>query len=243
VDAIYEAYLNALLYLMGIGTPLNPGNPYINNPSQIGFSTFGDAHILTLLAEVSNRALKSAWSQKWLHRRARPEAFCSRVDLTLNNLANDPINSDLLDSQVLLDVKSKWGTYLLPGSFIEGSPTHPSYPAGHATTAGACVTLLKAWFNTTGFIPNPVQPSTDGSSLNTFLGAPLNIQDELHKLATNIATGRNMAGIHYRSDNEGTGLQLGEALCISILRDQNLTFNENFAGFTFQKFDGTFITI
>jgi hypothetical protein len=55
--------------------------------------------------------------------------------------------------------------------------------------------------------------------------------------------GRHMAGIHYRSDAENTGFELGEEVCISVLRDQKLTFNENFAGFTFEKFDGTTITV
>jgi hypothetical protein len=150
VDALYEPYLNALLYLLGIGTPLNSGNPYIKNPSQVGFGTFGGAHILSLLAEVSNRAIKAAWSQKWLHRRCRPEAFCNRVDLTKTNQATDPIHPDLLTSQVLIDINTKWNTFFLPTAFPEGSPTHPSYPAGHATVAGACVTLLKAWFDATG---------------------------------------------------------------------------------------------
>lgn len=36
--------------------------------------------------------------------------------------------------------------YLLPMAFPEGSPMHPSYAAGHATVAGACVTVLKAFF-------------------------------------------------------------------------------------------------
>jgi hypothetical protein len=40
--------------------------------------------------------------------------------------------------------------YLLPMAFPEGSPTHPSYGAGHATVAGACVTVLKAFFDMFG---------------------------------------------------------------------------------------------
>lgn len=36
--------------------------------------------------------------------------------------------------------------YLMPMAFPEGSPTHPAYGAGHATVAGACVTVLKAFF-------------------------------------------------------------------------------------------------
>ncbi|MCP5235782.1 MAG: hypothetical protein H6945_08605 [Zoogloeaceae bacterium] len=36
--------------------------------------------------------------------------------------------------------------FLLPMAFPEGSPMHASYGAGHATVAGACVTILKAYF-------------------------------------------------------------------------------------------------
>jgi len=36
---------------------------------------------------------------------------------------------------------------------------------------------------------------------------------------------------------------LGEAVAISILRDQKHTYNETFPGFTFTKFDGTTLTI
>ena len=43
--------------------------------------------------------------------------------------------------------------YLLPMAFPEGSPMHAAYGAGHATVAGACVTMLKAFFELT---PNEV---------------------------------------------------------------------------------------
>ncbi|MEL6679098.1 MAG: hypothetical protein AAFQ51_10340 [Pseudomonadota bacterium] len=36
--------------------------------------------------------------------------------------------------------------YLLPMAFSEGSPMHAAYGAGHATVAGACTTVLKAFF-------------------------------------------------------------------------------------------------
>jgi len=36
---------------------------------------------------------------------------------------------------------------------------------------------------------------------------------------------------------------LGEAVAISLLRDQGATFNESFAGFTFARFDGTILTV
>ena len=32
--------------------------------------------------------------------------------------------------------------------YAEGSPTHPSWPSGHAVVAGACVTVIKAMMAT-----------------------------------------------------------------------------------------------
>ena len=36
---------------------------------------------------------------------------------------------------------------------------------------------------------------------------------------------------------------LGEALAISIMKDQKLSYNEQFGGFSLTKFDGTTITV
>jgi len=62
------------------------------------------------------------------------------------------------------------------------------------------------------------------------------------KLASNIATGRNMAGVHWRSDSRES-MKVGEALAISVLRDQRGLYNEPFNGYTFTKFDGSTVTI
>jgi hypothetical protein len=143
---------------------------------------------------------------------------------------------------VLDRLYSKSGTYLLPMAFPEGSPAHPSYGAGHATVAGASVTLLKAWFDESYVIPNPVQPAPDGLSLEPYTGAPLTVGGELNKLASNVAIGRNIAGVHWRSDATES-LKLGELIAINILKDQKSTYNEEFGGFTLTKFDGTTITV
>jgi hypothetical protein len=136
----------------------------------------------------------------------------------------------------------KYGTYLLPQVFPEGCPLHPSYGQGHATVAGACVTILKAWFDESFVIPNPVQPTPDGLSLVPYSGPPLTVGGELNKLASNTSQARNMAGVHWRSDADES-LKLGEAVAISVLRDQRRIFNENFRGFSLTKFDGTTITV
>src|SRR4051812_7614099 len=71
-----------------------------------------------------------------------------------------PLDTDILHAPILdriYDYK-KHHTYLLPQAYPEGCPLHPSYPAGHATIAGACVTILKAFFNENFVIPHPVRP-------------------------------------------------------------------------------------
>jgi hypothetical protein len=70
----------------------------------------------------------------------------------------------------------------------------------------------------------------------------ITVGGELNKLANNVALGRDVTGVLWRSDAE-QALLLGEAVAISILRDQRSTLNEPFSGFTFSKFDGTTITV
>ena len=246
VDVLFEAYLNACLYLIDLPAPYNPGNPYINSPNQIGFGTFGTPYVKSIVAEVATRALKAVWYQKWfVHRALRPEAYGGLVHNTLSGARTYPLNSDVLNSKAVAEVFSKNGTYLLPHAFPEGCPQHPSYGQGHGTVAGACVTILKAFFDETFVIPNPVTSSTDGLSLLPYTGADagkITVGGELNKIAANIAIGRNHAAVHWRSDYEAS-LPLGEAIAISVLRDQRPTYNENFEGFTFTKFDGTKITV
>ena len=87
-----------------------------------------------------------------------------------------------------------------------------------------------------------MQATPDGLALIPYVGAPLTIGGELNKLAANVAIGRDIAGVHWRSDATES-LKLGEEIAISILRDQRLCYNEDFGGFTFTKFDGTTITV
>jgi hypothetical protein len=192
------------------------------------------------------RALKAVWYQKWfVHRALRPEAYGGLAHLTLAGTKTYPIHSDLLNSNAVQQVFSSHGTYLLPMAFLEGCPQHPSYGAGHATVAGACTTILKAFFDETWVIPNPVVPTDDGLSLLPYTGSDadqLTLGGELNKIAANVAIGRNHAGVHWRSDY-AESLILGEAIAISVLRDQRNMYNENFSGFTFTMFDGTPTTV
>ncbi|MEA2692780.1 MAG: hypothetical protein QOJ16_2167, partial [Acidobacteriota bacterium] len=134
------------------------------------------------------------------------------------------------------------GSYLLPMPFAEGCPTHPAYGSGHATVAGACITVLKAMFDEKQLVPFPVQVSSDGVSVEPYTGADLTIGGELNKLASNVATARNISGVHWRTDGYGA-MRLGQAVAVSILRDQRADYNERFQGFQFTGLDGETITI
>jgi hypothetical protein len=265
-DALYEAYLNACLILLEMRAPLDPGNPYFDSRTQIGFGTFGGPHILSLVTEVATRALKAVWFQKWrVHRRLRPEEFGGRIHVHLRGLPARPfpfhpgvppgrypmIHPEILNTAPasVLDRINNYNnspprnnnTYLLPMAFPEGCPTHPAYGAGHATVAGACVTILKAWFDESFVIPNPITADRNGLNLVPAGAANLTVGGELNKLAANISIGRNAAGVHWRSDYTES-VRLGEEIAIGILQEQKLTYNEDHH-LTLTKFDGTAITI
>jgi len=248
VDELYQAYFMATLNILDrLNTPFNPGNPYLNSKTQFPFGTFGNPHAITLVAEVSTRALHAQWYQKWfVHRALRPESFGGLVEFKIHKNQPFPVHNDVLNSGALQAIlKNNNGTALLPTAFPEGCPPFPALGSGHSTVAGACATFIKAFFDENFVIPNPVACSTDGTQLVPYTGADagqITILTEAHKIASNVGMGRVHAGVHWRSDHT-EALLLGEAIAISILRDQRATYNENFQGFTFTKFDGTKITV
>lgn len=238
--------------------PKNQGNPYdppgtaMDSKTQAGFATFGPIHLLQVLAEVLGRALRAVWWQKWgVHRRLRPEEYGGRVNNHIKNLRTYPLHTSLLTSLGSGGLAPYFGntgekfpsSYLLPQAYPEGAPTHPAYGAGHATGSGACATILKAFFDESAPIENPVQASNDGLSLTPLSADPgLTVGGELNKMAGNIAIFRNAAGVHWRSDYTES-LPLGEAVAIRLLQEMSLTFNEDDAFFELTRFDGQKIRI
>lgn len=223
--------------MLGLGASAwDDGNPYKAAVRQGAFVDMGAPEILDMVTRAANASLRAAWFQKWnVHRRLRPEAYGG---LAQTNSAL--LHPQFTSSMALADVKAKFGGPLLPMAYPEGSPTHPSYPAGHASIAGACITILKAFFKEDALIPSPVKPSADGSSLLSYEGA-LTIGGELNKLASNISLGRDWAGVHYRGD--GTyGVLLGESVGIAILKDWR-DAHPNTPALTLKKFNGEVIQI
>lgn len=245
-DFAYQAYLSAALILINSGPSAvlncnqfkSASNPYRYSTVEEGFVTFGPAEVVDWLARVTTASLKAAYCQKWIvHRRARPEALGGLIHQSRLGVKAYPVNASLLQSDAVNTVFSQTGSYLLPQAYPEGSPLHPSYPAGHAAVAGACSTVLKACFDGSMLLPGCVEPEADGLKLIPCSKYSPTVGDEINKLAFNIAMGRNWAGIHFRSDATA-GLQLGEEVGISVLQDLAPTYTEEFKGFSFKRFNG-----
>ncbi len=258
IDELFQAYLNACLLLIspknrgGFAAPIGPGNPYATSKTQVGFGTLGEPNYKTLVAEVATRALKAVWFEKWfVHRRLRPEAFAARLHwhfVHKHDYEFDKAELNKLRNGVLERREMQQSAYFLPMAFPEGCPTHPSYGAGHATVAGACVTVLKALFaedTTFGQLEiRPMQPNRDGSGIEEYKGsdaANLTIGGELNKLAANVALARDFAGVHWRSDYTES-VKLGELVAFYFLHDYIQTYNEN-VSFTITRFDGKKVKI
>jgi hypothetical protein len=240
--------------------PKDEGNPYdppgmtMDSRTQAGFATFGPIHLLQVLGEVLGRALRAVWFQKWfVHRRLRPEEYGGRVHNHVTGARTYPLHASIVTSLQSGGLAPYFGnagerfpsSYLLPQAYPEGAPTHPAFGAGHATGSGALATMLKAFFDGSAPIENPVLSSSDGLSLVAYTGADagqMTVGGELNKLAGNVAIFRNAAGVHWRSDYTDS-LPLGEAVAIRMLQEMSLGFNEDDAFFELTRFDGRRIRI
>ncbi|MEM7060914.1 MAG: vanadium-dependent haloperoxidase [Pseudomonadota bacterium] len=180
-DALYEAYLNACIILLGMGTPFDPAFDNLSGGDQLyhvgagsvdrnagGFALWGGPHVLTLVTEVATRALKAVRYQKFNnHIRLRPEALAGRIACVKDIKHHFPcfghelhefahkIDPTLKEIGKVNKAATGSTTHFLPMAFPEGSPMHPAYGAGHATVAGACVTMLKAFFDTSAVFVRP----------------------------------------------------------------------------------------
>lgn len=278
-DALHQAYFNAALLLLSGGAKWTPGNPFAGDDKRdAGFGVLGGPHILALVSEVATRALKAVWHQKWqVHLRLRPEAYGGLAHVQRVGAPGagggtrayglpDWLFGTEAARRVSDASQAAHGTpgYLLPLAFSPGSPTHPAYGAGHATVAGACVTVLKAYFKTfdkaadgtitplsfatlterdqpygaksamRGYVTGWTGSKWDRIDLRSHHTRQLTIEGELNKLAQNVAMGRSMGGVHWRTDN-ARSLVLGEALAAEILCDIAKDVDEDVT-FTFRTF-------
>ena len=119
--------------------------------------------------------------------------------------------------------------------------------------AGACVTVLKAWLDEKLTIKavltkkdardTPMSPFSDATQYEKIVAVSttddkgnlipyngpdsdkLTVEGELNKIACNVAMGRSMGGVHWRSDNTRS-LRLGEQIAAELLRSESLDYAE-----------------
>jgi membrane-associated phospholipid phosphatase len=288
----YLSIRDAAEILLGMGVPYDPNIPYQRGAETSAtdstdgirtgkpFINFGSHDILDVVVNVFISGQNVCWYRKWqVHRRLRPEEYGGRIHAHKERDRSFPIPDNVLDSTALSTVESTHDSYLLPQAYTEGSPTHPSFPAGHSGVAGATVTVLKAMFDGTHEFTNDemVVPDADGttdadlahgdtatdvqqtkletidsvsggtvaatgSEIDDAANSTVTVNDELNKLAANMALGRNWAGIHYRTDGID-GFLLGEQAAVRYLQDHIRQHDLPFDGYRlepfFDKYPGT----
>jgi hypothetical protein len=209
-------------------------------PDEARTDAFNFDDVVAMVAFAANISGDAMFYQKmYVQRRVRPEAVGGLVD---NGPNGSPLHPDIWTTPALDLVQSRFTTRLIPQAYLEGSPTHPAFPAGHGTLAGTGVTVLKAVVNEAYVLPAPVIPSPDGTRLEPYTGPPLTLGSELDKLAENCALGRDAAGVHFRSDSYA-GLRLGEAAVLSLLRDRVASIGDGAATYSLTTVDGAKVTI
>ena len=144
-------------------------------------------------AEGISNSVRASYGQKYfVHRAVRPEAYGGLAHHRLAHGVSDyPLHDNFLKSEALGRSKAKYGTYLLSQTYPEAAPMHSTYPGGATGVGGVTATLLKAFFDESRVVANPVQPDpADPTRLVPYSGPPLTVGGELNKLAvTSVSAG------------------------------------------------------
>jgi hypothetical protein len=140
---------------------LYPANPYRLSRTQVtAGASFGLPYVQALLAMGTSYVVRASyWQKYYVHRTVRPEAYGGLGHQRLANGVSDyPLHDDFLRSQALERSRAKNGTYLLSQTYPEAAPFHSTYPGGATSVGAVTATLLKAFFDESRIITDPMQP-------------------------------------------------------------------------------------
>jgi hypothetical protein len=232
----YQEYLIAALYLLGRDwVDYDDGLAYVTREEGpvFNYTDNGPVGLLDLIARAGREALLAAFYQKYYcHFRCRPETYAGRIhaqtfaddssaDFEIDDLVTD---AEILERQRQLRAGGDGDPGLLSTVYIEGSPVHPAYPSGHSVIAGACGTILKAWFENADwsdeadyYLPVDRGEGNHPPTMDVPDGHH-GIHQEIDKLMSNIGLARMFAGVHYYSDHY-EGVKLGEQVAVGLLAD------------------------
>lgn len=260
-DPLYQFYYNATLICLQ--NSIGPSG--FSHPRSTAWTSGGGPNVLAAVAHVCLGALRCAWYSKFnVGMKIRPEVYAQRLELANDASFTDMVEglnemNNLMKTSMKDLVKAHNGNdslYLML-QFPEGSPTHPAWCAGHAAVSGAAVTVMKAMLDchdsddeTKKQWPvDPKQSDNTGDNLEDYTEADasnMTIVGELNKLASNVALGRDFAGVHYRCDGD-CGVALGEKYAITYLVDLAKELHESqsglFTGWLLEKFNGDRVRI
>lgn len=267
-DALYQCFLSGALVCLDNGITLEAEDN--GSAKSTAWTSGGEPSLFAAIAQVALYALRTAWMSKFsCTMRVRPEVFAQRLQFGLVGDSSivsavpglvQLVENSTSGNSILSQIRTLNGndTVLLRLIYPEGSPTHPSLPAGHATVAGACVTVIKAMLKLRDDSGNPIpwvadgrqsMESTDGDTLTQSAygdESQMTVIGELNKLGANISGFRDFAGVHYRADT-AAGMKLGEDLAVQFLKDVAREYGETttgvFQGFNLTKFSGEQILI
>ena len=232
----FQPFLNALHILEAQKVPLN----FPESAVEEFYTSLGPVDIETTLRRIGHQALQAAWHMKWQNLVARPEVFGMLIERAQYSKRNPwAIPETLLTQPILEACRHRFGTYLLPQVYPEGSPMCPSIPAEDAVVAGACATVLKFFFDLRGEMA-VYQPNAEGSGLTRSAGWSTYAQ-ELEKLVSNVAWAKSWAGCQYWIDNI-LGIKLGEKMALAALQEQINAYPQTLC-VTVRKFTGKSVTL
>ena len=161
MDPLFQFYYNAALVAFGNGI----GPSAWSHPRTTAWTDGANPYVLATVSHVALGALRHAWNAKWNSTmKIRPEVYAQRLHHGLRSGPDFRSNVPGLEGLIKSCLNGKDaathsilkrvaeangnGSLYLKLQYAEGSPTHPSLPAGHATVAGACTTVLKALLQT-----------------------------------------------------------------------------------------------
>lgn len=235
---VYDCFFNTNRILQALKVPLNPAlnkskveQPYVN---------LGLPDIEAMLSIIGRNALLAAWYVKWNTMFLRPEALGIEIErITRDSTNRYDISNKLLQNPIMEQLKAKNGNHILSQVYPEGSSLSPSYPSGYVSVVGACVTVLKFFYDCKHEIEIH-EPDAEGKEL-VKTGKKSTVGAELDKLASNLAYSRSWAGCNYWMDLIHA-MKKSEQCALSCLSDFIYRYPEHIS-ISIQRFNGKLITI
>jgi hypothetical protein len=189
---------------------------------------------------------RAAYWQKWfVHRTLRPEAYGGLAHHRLaNGVATTRCTTTSCARRRSTAPGRSTGTYLLSQTTPRLARSSPPTPAAARAIGGVTATLLKAFFDESRCIADPVQPDPrDPTRLVPYSGPPLTVAGDSTSWGANLRHGRNWMGIHWcvrrrRCDGDRRGG--GDRPCCATSATPS---REAFDGFTLTRFRRQPVTV